>query len=529
MEQQPDYHVNKSPQGQVLVSTPRTSAPVGQSSYVSPWGVYGEWLGDPERRYGKLRLSRDIPAHTKLEMLRDPVIALCMGFIGATLVRARRVIECTDERKRKFFEAMFREWEHEFVLQASVAIAMGSCGLVKRFEFRQPKVDIGADPVWKAAATPYIIAGFDQVYPIGSEPIFDGKRRTFLGMTTPEGQVDVFFTLWLTFGQARAFGAYEGSGRLENSYKDWWMKHFARDLYLVHLQKNVNPVTRVDYPPGKTNNVNHQDIALATGDSVRSGATVALPSNVYETVDQMSGDERLSGVRKWGLGFLEGGRGVEQFHRIDDHHDRKMAMGMLIPPQAFMDVTGGDLGGPTSADKLSDLAESLLMMDAADLDRHINEYVFPPVSRANFTPGSPEVRLRTVGLDPSSRREMFEVVRGLLTRNDVPPVIFDIPEGMKRLGMPVSEQFSEAMAQQTAQPEASAGQSDDAPGAIDDAYGEGVGLAASSHSPSVVFSKCPLDGCDGEEAFSYPGHGDWLVCRSCGKAYNQAAYGVFNG
>ena len=182
MERKPNYTVGESPQDQILVEAPRIAAPAGHSSFYNPLGVYGEWLGDAERRYGHLRSARDIPAHTKLEMLRDPVIALCMGFIGATLVRARRVIECTDARKQRFFETMFREWEREFILQASIGIALGSCGLVKQFEFRAPKVPVGEAPAWEGATTPYILAGFDAIYPIGSFPRFDEKtRRKFQG------------------------------------------------------------------------------------------------------------------------------------------------------------------------------------------------------------------------------------------------------------------------------------------------------------------------------------------------------------
>ena len=110
----------------------------------------------------------------------------------------------------------------------------------------------------------------------------------------------MFYSLWLTLGQARAFGAYGGSGRLENVYKHWWIKNFGWDLYLVWLQKNANPAVLAEYPPGKdSDGKKHQAIALGTGDSLRSGATVAVPSSVYSTVDQMSGDERVTAVRKW--------------------------------------------------------------------------------------------------------------------------------------------------------------------------------------------------------------------------------------
>jgi len=409
------------------------------------WGTYGYWLGDPERRYGRLQSARNIPAHTKLEMLRDPVIAMTMGFIGATLVKARRVVECTDEGKRRFFEAMFRKWEQEFVLQASMAVALGSCGLIKRFAFERPQpMEIDAAPVWTAAATPYIVKGFDAVYPLGTSPKFDNKGREFLGIETQDGTVDVFYSLWLTLGQARAFGAYGGSGRLENIYKHWWIKNFGWDLYLVWLQKNANPAVLAEYPPGKDSaGKSHQAIALGTGDSLRSGATVAVPSSVYSTVDQMSDTERVTTVKKWAVSFLESSNRVTQFHEIENQCDDKIALGMLVPPQAIMNVTGGDLGGPTSADKLTDLAATLLLMEAADVDRHVNDYVFPAVERANFAPGSPRVRVRTTGLARDDRAMLFEIVKVLLGRMGADTGEFDLGEALRRLDMPVMAQGDE--------------------------------------------------------------------------------------
>jgi len=433
----PTVQVGKTPQSQIATETPTTTAPGVQHQF---FGAYGYWLGDSERRYGRLQSARNLPEKTKLEMLRDPVIALAMGFITSSLVKANRVIECTDESKRLFFEAMFRGWEQEFIIQSSMAVALGSCGLIKRWSFEVPQPqEIDAPAVWSATATPYIIRGFDQAYPITTTPRFDDKGRQFQGMFIADGEIDVFFSLWITMGQARAFGAYGGSGRLENVYKDWWPKQFGRDLYLVWLQKQINPATKVGYPPGSTGGKKHQDIALATGDSVRSGATVALPSDMYRIVDQMTGDERLSAVNKWTLEFLESSRSIGQFYELDDHHDAKMSLGMLLPPQMYLNVKQSALGGPTTADVLTKLAEDLLMMDAADIDRHVNDYVFAPVARANFPPDSPRVRVRTVGLTSEIRSQLFEIIKGLLGRADVDPSSIDVQEGLRRLGVPIVE------------------------------------------------------------------------------------------
>lgn len=437
-EETPKYRVGTTPQDQVAAETPTTTAP---SRPWQQWGEYGYWLGDSERRYGKLHLSRNLPVKVKLEMLRDPVIALTSGFVASTMIKAKRVVECRDERKRRFFEAMFRGWEREFLLQASVAVLLGSCGLIKKFEFREPKPPkADAEPVWESAATPYIVAGFDQCYPVYCKPRFDKKRRTFLGIDHLDGKVDVFFSLWLTMGQHLAFGDYMGKGRLENSYKHWWIKNFGWDNYLVYVQKLINPSPEVSYPPGETKDgTPHREVAIAVGNALRAGSTVAMPSDVYKTVDQMAGGEALSKVRKWSIDWLEAKGDVGQFHELEDQCDRKMALGMLVPPQTFLNVKQTALGGPTTADVLTALAQELLIMDCADLDRHVNDYVFPAVDRANFPPGSPEVRVRTVGLEKENTELLHTIIGKLLQRPDTDVSVFDFRAALEQERMPVRE------------------------------------------------------------------------------------------
>ncbi|MBN2003055.1 MAG: hypothetical protein JXA21_06830 [Anaerolineae bacterium] len=447
MEQQ--IAVGKTPQGQTVIETPRTSAPSDKVW----WGAAASILTDPLRRYGKLRANRDVPVWVKLEMLYDPVLAMASGFTGAMLVKAHREIKCADEDKRRFFEAVFRHWEHEFILQVNMAIALGAVGLIKRFAFRVPRPLRPEDPpVWTSNVIPYIIEGFDAVHPLGSSPQFGEKGHIFQGMHTPDGKVDVFFTLWLTLNQARVFGAYQGSGRLDNCYRDWWFKHFGGDMYIISLQKEADRVVQVDYPPGSDENgVPYRDTAVTIGNQVRGGATVALPSEVYTMYDPISGEERLSAVRKWALQFLEGSKSFDAFHELDDHHDRKMALGYLLPPQAVLDVTGGDLGGPTSADKLTRLAEELLLVDAADIDRHVNDYVFAPMERANFPEDSPPVTVETTGLAQTNLEQLFELVKLLLPSK---PQYFNLLDGLERLNMPVQDEdvihAEEAQAQKQA-------------------------------------------------------------------------------
>lgn len=494
--------IAKTPQGQIIAGSPRVSV------YPASYGFWKgqEWLGNPRLRYGSLVPSRHVSFQVKVEMLRDPVIAMASGFTGAMLVKCRRVVRCSDEKIRDFFQAMIAPWEREFVLMANTAVALGSCGLIKQLAFEVPRpVAEDASPVWSGRVDPLIVSGFQQIHPMLCSPRFDEKGLRFEGIEGPDGPIDPLYSLWITLGKARAFGSYWGSGRLENVYQDWWMKQFSRDLYMVSLQKEADRVVQVRYPPGQTESgEQNRDIALAIGDSVRAGATVAIPSNVYQSFNSVSGDESLSSVSRWAIEFMEGSASFSRFHEIDDHHDRKMALGWLLPPQAVLDVTGGDLGGPTSADKLTTLAMEVLMLDAAEIDRHLNEYVFPIVQRANFPAGSPPVFVETVGLDSANQEYLFQVVKGLLSDpSSDSGRLFDLPVAMDQLKFPKRDE-KEVQAE------------------IEKEKKEAEAAAQKPTAPALPDDAAPPDGDDGE-APADKGKGDGAQAQAPTEAIAGAA------
>jgi len=169
---------------------------------------------------------------------------------------------------------------------------------------------------------------------------------------------------------------------------------------------------------------------------VRAGSNVALPSTMYEDVS-MTGEEELTSVRKWTVEFLETNTDPGRFHELEDQCDQKMALGMLVPPQSFLNVKQSALGGPTTADVLVELAEELLIMDAQDIDRHVNEYVFPAVARANFPADSPRVRVRTEGLESENTELLHEIIGILMKSPDADKSIFDLRGALERERMPV--------------------------------------------------------------------------------------------
>lgn len=429
--------IGRTPQGQIESETPKTAKP----SITSTWGGMINLLGDPDTRYGRLLRGDQISMSTKLNMLSDPVIAITAAYVSSKLVKAEYEIRCKDATIRRFFEAMYAAFHREFMLQASMAVLLGGCGLIKKLAFQVPKPIREDDtPVWTSSTKPYVCTGFDQANPVGATPRFDRDGR-YEGFSYSGGDVDRVYSLWLTIGRHMAFGKYSGWGRLNNAYKMWWMGEFGYDQLAVHMQKFVDRAIIVDFPAGKTDDGQEfADIAIAKGDDIRSGATVALPSTVYSVFNDLDGTEKLSAIRKWAVRLMDSAENINAFTELADHVDSRKAMAMLLPLQTYQAVKQSSLGGPTTADVLGKLASDLLIGEANEIDMHVNEYLFPAILAWNFGPDAPRVIKETTGLNEYDRGELFELLKVLASRmTSAVATEIDHQELAHRLGVPMRD------------------------------------------------------------------------------------------
>ena len=190
--------IGKTPEGQVASETPLTVMP----SPISSWGSAIYWLGDPGERYGQLLPSDRVSPGVKKRMITDEVLAMSLGYISSKLVKAEYEIQCSDPDQKAFFEAMYAAFHREFMLQAAMAVAFGSCGLIKKFEFEVPDPINEGDPeVWDDDTTPFIIVGFEQVDPVGAHPKYTEDHR-YDGFSYRSGDVDRVYSLWITIRRA---------------------------------------------------------------------------------------------------------------------------------------------------------------------------------------------------------------------------------------------------------------------------------------------------------------------------------------
>lgn len=519
----PTVQAGKTPQGQVQVTTPSAILP----QITGNWGQMVNLLGGtPGSRYGTLQFGSRISMSTKLKMLSDPVIAFAVAYISAKLVRAEYKIECADPEIQAFFEAMYSAWHREFMLQASLAVSLGCVGLIKKLDFERPRpIEPGGEEPWPHAVTPYICTGFDQVGPVGAYATFDQETREFTGFEYSGGKVDRIYALWLTIGRHLAFGKYSGWGRLNNSYKSWWLGEFDYDQLAVHIQKYVDRVMLVGFPSGKDDDGNEmQDVAIRIGDQARAGATVALPSGVYPVYDENLGSDKLTAIRKWTIGLLEGAENVSAFTGLADHTDSRKAMGMLVPYQTFQAVRQSSLGGPTTADVLGTLATALLIDDATEIDMHVNQYVFPDILHWNYGPDAPPVTKTTTGLHEADRKELFELLKLLMgnmnsdasSRVDAAGLIHD-------LGIP--EQEADSVPAPAPEPdEESTDEEPETEQAGPQYFAVSPDAYVPGHNGELINRPCPLDGCLGEQAVQFADHGGLCICTTCQRTYDPEIY-----
>jgi hypothetical protein len=297
----------------------------------------------------------------------------------------------------------------------------------------------------------------------------------------------------------------------------WWLGEFSYDQLAVHIQRFVDRALVIDFPPGRDDDGNEMsDTAISIGDSLRSGATVALPSTVYSVYDESVGVERLTAIRQWGARLLERGENVQAFITLADHIDSRKAMGMLVPFQVYQQVRQSSLGGPTTSDVLGQLATDLIVEDATEIDLHLNQYLFPYLLRANYGPDAPRVTKVTTGLNEYDRGEIFELVRILAQRiEDRASTPFDLETLAHRIGVPIVARRDEEKG-----PAEPAEPPQEEPPERDRALSASLPdqRLAAGHNARRVLQRCPV--CNANEADCYDDHGGLCVCASCGATFD---------
>lgn len=421
----------KSPTGEKIETTEHGVSGKdvwGGSTYLRR---YASWLGEFEPEAIGLR--------TLLKMRTHPAIALGLQVVAAPLINAEWDIECGDDERRKFAKAAVQKIYLNMLLYSLGAIELGFGAFTKQWTAEIP-TDADGNPTWtRPDVLPVVITKLKQLDPMTVSPIVESDE--FKGISQRGTIIDPLYSVWITHFRHRVWGNLWGWPLLVNAYKLWFSSSFRFGLRDRHIEDRVSPPVIVRFPPGSTEDqatgtkVYHRDLALQIGKSVRSGETIALPSDAW-------GEEegKPSANYKWDVEYLQGGENVQAFINLDNADDVRMFMSLLIPPGAVIQAAGG-LGSQSIAETLGELYWETQLIRKKELDRQFTDYVVQPMMDLNFGPG-PKAELVTRRFMQSDYDLLAGLLRIIANRQDIfIDTIFDLKEIGRIMKIPMIKQM----------------------------------------------------------------------------------------
>lgn len=417
----------KSPTGTSVELTEHGTSgkdPWGGSTYLRR---YASWLGefDPEA----------IGLKTLLKMRAHHAIALGLQVIAAPLINAEWDIECKDEEVKTFLKAAIDRIYLKMLLYSLPAIELGFAAFTKQWAAEIPSPTDNIE-VWKnSSVLPVIIKNLKQLDPLTVSPIVENDE--FKGISQKGTPIDRMYSVWMTHYRHKVWGNLWGWPLLTNAYKLWYSSSFRFGLRDRHIEDRVSPPVVVRFPPGWTeipstgDKVYHRDLALKIGQSIRSGETVALPSDYYGEEEGKS-----AGKPKWDVDYLTGGENVEAFTALDDADDVRIFMALLIPPGAVLQSSGG-LGSQSIAETLGRLYWETQLIRKRELDQQFTDYIVQPMADLNFA-NAPRAKLVTRRFMRSDYDLMASILKIVANRQDLHlDSVFDIFEIGKIMNIPM--------------------------------------------------------------------------------------------
>jgi hypothetical protein len=388
------------------------------------------------------------------QMRRDPMLRLGLHFRKVPLVRAPWRVDCPDPQIAAFVEGCLRRIWNELISGMLTALDFGRSCMVKQFgrdapdwEYEDPATR-ELKPVWPDSDIPAVVLEPPHcLHPRGAEVEFGSGGNTFDGFThhglskkendSKPLRVPASHALWYVNEREESFGDWYGYPATGYAFRYWWSYWYRWLLGDRHFEQDADPPLIVDYPPGTSPNpdddtalVANVDVAIAAGQALRSGSTVALSSDVYAS----DVDGRPTGTRKWDARFLKGGENMGAFQDSFEYLDIMKLRAVLVPEQALVEGVQGS-GSRNVAEAHGDALVESQAITLASLVRHVNDYVVPDLIAQNFvTP--PEARVITEGLRPQDAEMTSELLR-ILASNDPKALQVNIRKLAEQAGLPL--------------------------------------------------------------------------------------------
>lgn len=390
-------------------------------------------------------------------MRKDSTIRLGLHAIYVPMVNAAWHMECEDPQIAAFADKAFRPIWSRLLLQMLTSLEFGYQAIVKRYMLSDEasswtyEDDKGNEKkVWTSSNVQPIVWNDPRALrPDGARPVFTNDGQTFNGIQhsdinrtrgtnddTPD--VPASHSLWVTNERDSSFGDWFGYPRTGYAFRYWWSYWFQYLLKDRHFEQDADPPLRVDVPnelvvnPDDPNGppITAQELGMRIGSALRDGATVVLPSDVYE--NEESG--RLAPhARKWDAQFMRGGENLKPMQDSLDQLNQMKLRAVLMGPDSGV-LAEGSSNGQTAAQQMSDLLHEGQAVLMGELDQLLNDHMLPDLLAQNFV-DPPDCRKVTTGFRPEDMTLANQIIT-ILTQQDPASLDLDIRKLVKSVGLP---------------------------------------------------------------------------------------------
>lgn len=386
--------------------------------------------------------------HSMRQMRRDPMLAFALHFLKMAQVRGNWYVDCPSRPDiAVFMEKAWRRIWGRRVLQIMNSLDFGCSPIVTNNEeifpdwkWRDPSdMENPEKPVWDYGAIPAVVPKHGLALPpYMCRPawntnrefngiIFDGAVAGFPLISSPADEsgnvdhktfIDVRHSLWYTHEKDQEFGSLWGFPRTAYAYKYWWSYWFNWALSDRAYERKSDPPIIIWHPDDTVvvdeeteEVVSYSDKALQMAEELRSGANIAMPTMLAESMDGSQ-----TNVKMWDFQEMQVGDNLGVFNQRFEYLDVMKLRSMMVPEQAFLEGKGGTSSRNVQSGLEDVFSESQIVL-SEQVATHITEYDFPSILHANFPEFEGTCRLVPKGLADDDLNTANQVLQWIGAKN----------------------------------------------------------------------------------------------------------------
>lgn len=427
---------------------------------------------------------RRLPFSIMRDMAADPTIAFALYYIETPLINAQWSMQSSDAQLAAAADAAFRPINSDYKTKTCNALRMGYQPMVERWKLGKldgvyrdktsetPEKDLEIWPsknidalIWKT----FLALPPENCLPRWNEmgnfngymyspvpipnPLMLGVAQTYGPQVLSGYPIPLEWARWKVNERSLNFGSLYGQPRTRRAYRFWWSFWYRWALADRSFENKADPAKIVYFPTQYAEGVdvnndsseaalNLQQQAIKTGNSIRSGTTVAFPG------DFMTGEDgKTLNTRQWEAKYMEGG---ENFSLLEQNFialKTMMLQAMFLPEQAFVDAT---VAGQTSSQRyvaaqMGEIYQESQQLLSNEDDEDVNKYSIPKFIAANF-PDKINIPCKKVTRGYGSQNtELVKQIITLLGQKNPERIPVDIRELLREQGIPLNSEAQQVL------------------------------------------------------------------------------------